>query len=83
MKSQIHADLEAQNLPQLRGSPVTGCTGTIRRTGWTYQSIDLHTWKLPSWTCDKCGEKWWSYFDNDNGEEGFDTDAECDDEEDY
>lgn len=76
MKQQIHADLEKENLPQLRGTPLTGCTGMIRRDGWCYQDINAHAWKLPHWKCDKCGAMWWSYFDTDSGDKGHDTEAE-------
>lgn len=80
MKQQTHAALEAENLPQFRGTPLTGCTGMIKRDGWCYEGIDGCTWKLPHWKCDKCGASWWSYFDTDNGDEGYNTEVS---EEDY
>lgn len=81
MKQQLHSELESQNLPQLRGYPVTGCTGLIKRDGWCFEYIDCHLWKLPHWKCDKCGDSWWSYFDEDNKDEGFDTESDDDEEE--
>lgn len=49
------------------------CSGMVKRDGWTYVDIDADTWRVPSWKCDKCGVSFWSYFDDDNGEEGYNT----------
>lgn len=50
------------------------CDGMVKRDGWTTVSIDASTWICPAWKCDKCGATWWSYFDNDNGDEAYDLD---------
>jgi hypothetical protein len=56
------------------------CDGIVKRDGWSFVSIDAHTWSCPAWKCSKCGATWWSYFDTDNGDQGYDTEEE---EEDY
>lgn len=50
------------------------CDGTVKRNGWAYESIDAGTWACPAWKCDKCGAKFWSWFDVDNGDEAYDID---------
>lgn len=76
MKQMLHTEM-----PDRCISNDHPCDGLIVRTGWTYVSIDAHTWRCPSWTCQKCGNKFWSYFDTDNGDEGYDMDAEDEEDE--
>ncbi len=66
MKQQKHREMT-------RGNSST-CTGTVKRDGWTIVSIDGESWYVPLWRCDSCGMAWWSYFDADNGDEGYNMD---------
>ena len=64
MKQQPHCQMSGPGL----GGVTTDCDGIV--------SIDAHTWRVPSWKCNKCGAEFWSYFDTDNDDEGYDTDEE-------
>ncbi len=55
----------------------------IVRNGWYWESIDCHSWRCPGWVCQKCGDRFWSWFDDDNGDEAYDTEAEDEDEDRY
>lgn len=76
MKQQKHCEMGSSN-PRDKSS----CTGTVKRNGWTTVSIDGSTWLCPSWVCSECGMQWWSYFDTDNGDEGYDMEDPLEDEE--
>ena len=52
------------------------CGGMIKRTGWGPISIDGGTMWCPCWTCDKCGKTFWSWTDEDNGDEAYDDDLD-------
>lgn len=68
-----------------------GCSGIVKRDGYTTVVIDGCTWLVCAWKCDRCGRQVWSYFDDDLGpregqNESFNMDQgpDCDDdEEDY
>lgn len=62
-------------------SKTSDCNGIVKRNGWTNETIDGHLWQCPAWKCNKCGQEWWSYFDDDNGDEACDLDDEIDDDE--
>ncbi|MBQ6357359.1 MAG: hypothetical protein IJI97_00185 [Clostridia bacterium] len=69
MKQCLHREMG-------NGCADPSCDGTVRRTGWTAVGIDASTVICPAWTCDRCGAKFWSYFDQDNGDESYDPDEE-------
>lgn len=56
--------------------PHKGCGGIIKRTGWTAVSVDGGTVIAPAWKCDKCGMKFWSWTDSDNGDESYDDELD-------
>ena len=70
MNQQPHKEMTGPGL----GGVTSDCDGIVRRNGWTCVDIDAHAWRVPSWKCDKCGAMFWSYFDTDNGDEGYDMD---------
>ena len=59
------------------------CDGVVKRNGWTFESIDACTWSCPAWKCDKCGAEFWSWFDEDNGDEAYNTEEEDEEDEEY
>jgi hypothetical protein len=74
MKQQKHCEMDGRDA----GST---CTGTVKRNGWCWQSIDGHSWCCVAWKCDKCGKQWWSWRDEDNGDRSYDEEADEGEEE--